>query len=341
MLHLEPRVHLEEVELAALDDELHGPCIDIAHRARARHGSRRELLLQDGIDPRSRALLDELLVTALDRALALVGVDAGAVPIAEDLDLDVPRRLEIALDEEGRRPECGLRPALGGGEGGGQPGRIRDAHHADAAAASGRLEHDGIADPLGDLRRALDGLQRPVTAGDHRDPRGGHEPARLDLVAHLLDHLPRRPDEREARGLTRLGEAPVLRQESVAGVDGRDARGARGVQDALRAEVAVARRCCADEDRLVGLRHVRPGGIGLGVHGHRPHPEGPARPDDPAGDFSAIGDEDAVQHEGSGGRGHVGASDLDGFEVPAVWIRHPAQSQRDYGRGPAGTPPYD
>src|SRR3989304_3769856 len=43
VLHLEPRVHLEEVKLAALDEELHGPRLDIAHRARARHGSRREL----------------------------------------------------------------------------------------------------------------------------------------------------------------------------------------------------------------------------------------------------------------------------------------------------------
>ena len=43
-------------------------------------------------------LLDQLLVAALDRAVALAEVDHVAVRVREYLHLDVPRILEVALD---------------------------------------------------------------------------------------------------------------------------------------------------------------------------------------------------------------------------------------------------
>ena len=45
-----------------------------------------------------RRLLEQLLVPALNRALALAEVHHVAVVIAEDLELDVARRLEVLLD---------------------------------------------------------------------------------------------------------------------------------------------------------------------------------------------------------------------------------------------------
>jgi hypothetical protein len=53
-------------------------------------------------------LLQHLLVAALHRAVALEQVDAVAVAVAEDLDLDVARALQVFLDQhvlvaEGRR----------------------------------------------------------------------------------------------------------------------------------------------------------------------------------------------------------------------------------------------
>ena len=44
------------------------------------------------------AFLEQLLVAALDRALALAEVDDGAVMVAEDLELDVARVLDVLLD---------------------------------------------------------------------------------------------------------------------------------------------------------------------------------------------------------------------------------------------------
>ena len=45
-----------------------------------------------------RRLLEQLLVASLDRALALAEMNDVAVVIAEDLELDVARRVEIFLD---------------------------------------------------------------------------------------------------------------------------------------------------------------------------------------------------------------------------------------------------
>ena len=220
MLHLQARVHLEEVELVALDDELHGPRVHVAHRAGPRHRGLGEPGLQGRGQVGRGALLDQLLVPALDRALALVEMHHAAARVAEDLDLDVARRLEEALHEQGARAEGGLGASLGGREGGGQARLVLDPHHADAAAARRRLDHHRIADPARDLPGGLDRVHGPVAARHHRHARARHEPARADLVAHLLDHPPRRPDEDQPGRLAGLGEAPVLGEEAVAGMDG-------------------------------------------------------------------------------------------------------------------------
>src|SRR2546430_17721334 len=90
MLDLEPRVHLEEVELAAhVDEELHGARVHVA--GRAGHPTRRltEALAQRRVHEGRRRFLDELLVATLDRALALAEVDHVTVAIGEHLNLDV------------------------------------------------------------------------------------------------------------------------------------------------------------------------------------------------------------------------------------------------------------
>ena len=94
---LEPGVHLEEEELALLVEEFDGARVDVATRLRHLDGG-----LAHG-DPhvvreeRCGALLDELLVTSLGRAVALAEPDAVAVGVADDLHLDVPGPRQVAL----------------------------------------------------------------------------------------------------------------------------------------------------------------------------------------------------------------------------------------------------
>src|ERR671935_3309060 len=111
MLDLQPRVHLEEVEVTVgIDEELDGAGIHIARRAREATGGLAHPRAQRPVDERRRALLHQLLVASLDGALALAGVDDVAVRVAKDLDLDVARPGDRALQINGGIAECGTPP---------------------------------------------------------------------------------------------------------------------------------------------------------------------------------------------------------------------------------------
>ncbi len=99
MLDLQPGVDLEEVELPGrIDDELDRAGADVADRLAERDRGLAHRGAAPGIERHRRRLLDHLLVAALDRALALVEVDDVAVGVADDLDLDVARPLDVALE---------------------------------------------------------------------------------------------------------------------------------------------------------------------------------------------------------------------------------------------------
>ena len=79
------------------------------------------------------AFLEQLLMAALDRALALAEVHDGAVVIAEHLELDVARALDVLLDVDVADAERRLGLALRGLERLAQLGR-----RADRRACRGR-----------------------------------------------------------------------------------------------------------------------------------------------------------------------------------------------------------
>src|SRR5207253_7431954 len=102
MLDLKARVHLQEEELARVGrgDELDRAGARVATRAREGDGrlahARPQRLRYDG----RGGLLDDLLVAALQRALALAEVHDVAVAVAEDLHFDVARALDPLLDDD-------------------------------------------------------------------------------------------------------------------------------------------------------------------------------------------------------------------------------------------------
>ena len=119
VLDLQPRVHLEEVEArlvaGPLEQELDRAGVDVAGGARGGHGGLAHARPHRRRQRRGRRLLDDLLVPPLDRALPLEQVDAAAVRVGEDLDLDVagtldpPLHVERAVAERAR----GLAPRRG------------------------------------------------------------------------------------------------------------------------------------------------------------------------------------------------------------------------------------
>jgi hypothetical protein len=255
MLDLEARVHLEEEELTALvvDQELDRARRRVVERAREPQRRVAHALAQRELDARGGRLLDDLLMPALDRALALAQVHEVAVAIAEDLDLDVTRARHVALEEHAIVSESAGRLAPRGRDRLGELAlRVHDPH-ALAAAARDRLHQQRITN-----RIPRSGIARPGEQG-HAHLLG--ERLRGELVAHALDRGGRRsdPDQSCRRHIGR--ERGVLRQEAVAGMDRARTARARSVEDRLAVEVGRGQ-----PDRLVRIGDVRRRRVGIDVH---------------------------------------------------------------------------
>ena len=232
----------------------------------------------------------------LDRALALAEVHHVAVMVADDLELDVARVLEVLLDVDVAVAEGGFGLALRGAEVGAELVGIAHHAHAAAAAAGHRLDDDRVADALGDLERGLFAVDRAVAAGQHRQARLLHRLARPRLVAEQLDDARIGPDEADVAGAAHLGEIGALGQEAVAGVNGVGAGDLGGADDRRDVQIAVGALGRADAHVLVGEAHVERVLVGLRVDGDGLDAELAAGVDDAEGDFAAVRDQDLLEH---------------------------------------------
>ncbi|KAF5059539.1 hypothetical protein DSECCO2_334860 [anaerobic digester metagenome] len=295
MLHLQPGVHLHEVVVPVRVEELHRAGVLVVRRLCRGDGRRRHLLPESGRHDRAGRLLEQFLVPALDRALAVVEVDGVPLRVGKNLDLDVARLREILLHEDRRIAEGGL----------GDPHPLVDRLlelalvlgdvHPDTAAARARLHDHRVADLGGDLLRLLDARDALRRARKNRDAGLPHHPLRPDLRAQRLDRLPRRPDERQALFLDQFREPGVLREESVARVDRLGPGLSRHVADPLLVEVTLRRVRLPDAERLVGVLDVERVVVRLGVDRDRVDAQFPAGTHDPDGDLAAVGNQDLVK----------------------------------------------
>ena len=270
VLDLDAAVQLEEVEVAPVEHELDGAGAAVADRAAERDRglahARPELAVERG----GGRLLEDLLVPALNRAVALAEGDDLAVPVGEQLDLDVARPLDVALVVDGVVAERGFRLAAGGLRRLLELGRLANDAHAAAASAGGCLDDQRVAD-----------LVR-LTRGEHGHAGLVRDSLRLELVAALAQRVRRRPDEDEPGRLDRLGEVGILGQEAVARMD-RVRADALGSADVLfRGEVAL------DLDRLVGDSRVEGASVVGRGHGDGRDPGVGAGTEDPGRDLAAV-----------------------------------------------------
>ena len=249
-------------------------------------------------DPFGRGgLLDDLLVAALDRAVALAEVDDVAVAVGQHLDLDVAGVVQVALEIDGGVGEEFLAFAAGALEGALE--LVLGQRHAKALAAApaGGLDGDGEADLLlGDAQRVGDGGDGLGGAGHDRHARGLHQLAGTRLRAHRLDRAGGRADEDDAGVLARLRKRCVLGQEPVAGVDRLGARALGDVEDLLDAEVVLGGGSVAEVVGLGGALDVGRVAVDLRVHGDAGDAELVERADDAYGDLAAVGYEDLGEH---------------------------------------------
>ena len=246
------------------------------------------LLAQLGVERGRRRLLDQLLVAALDRALALAAGEHAAVRVAEHLDLDVPRRRDRLLDVERAVGEGGHRLVRRARVRARAPPRVGHGPHARppppaAASRSWDGELVGGGERLLHRRGAL-------RARHERHAGRAHLRLRLRLVAHPRHHVRGRPDEDEIVVLARAHEVGVLGEEAVARMHRLAAGRRRGRDDRGDAEVALRGGRRADAHRAVGETHVQRVLVGGRVDRDRFDPELVQRMT--RGDLAAIRNED-------------------------------------------------
>ena len=321
MLDLHAGVHLEEVEAAVgVEQELHGAGVGVANRPCRGERRRRHLRAQAGRQRGAGCLLDDLLMPALDRTLALAEVDQMAVAVAEDLDLDVARPAEELLDVHPPVAEGRLRLARGGGERRAELLLAGDGAHALPAAPARGLDQHRVPERRDLAARGCDVGGHELRAGDERHARARHGRPRRELVAHGGDRLRRRSDPDETRGLDRLGEGGALGEEAVAGMDGVRAGRTGRAEQRLDVEIRLAGGWRSDGDRLVGGEHVGRATVGLGVDGNCAQARLAAGTCDPDGDLSAVGDEDGAHGDGGWSSGSGGGGQTGGrMARPARW----------------------
>ena len=306
VLDLDARVHLDEEEIArvAVDQELDGAGALVVGGAGDLQAERADVLALLLGQVGGGGALDDLLVAALDRAVALPQVIDRPELVAEDLHLDVAgvedHLLEVALAvAEGglglAAPLLDLLDQLLG---------LHHRPHPAPAAAPARLEHEGIADGLGHPLHLLHVVGEDLGRRDHRHPGLDRHLAGRGLVAEHPHGLGPGADEGDAGRGAGIDEVRVFGEEAVARVDGVGAGHPGDADDLGDREIGRDRaEPFADAVGLVGLEAVEAELVLLREdrHGSLAHLVGGAH--HPNGDLAAIGDQNLLEF---GHRAHPG-----------------------------------
>mmetsp|Transcript_79954 Transcript_79954/g.209984 ORF Transcript_79954/g.209984 Transcript_79954/m.209984 type:complete len:802 (-) Transcript_79954:52-2457(-) len=303
VLDLDPRVHLHEDEVRVgivqltRDHELHGANAAVVAALGQADGAVRDALPQLRVHPGGGRLHD-LLVPDLHAAVALEEVDRAALPVGHDLHLDVARVPQELLEEDGAVAEGRCRLSRAAAVAVRQVRVVLDDAHAAAAAAEGRLEHDGQRD--GVRLHVRDGLGRgghEGRAAEDRHAAGLRQLARADLVAEQRDGLRPRAHEADAAALALLRQRRALAEEAVAGVHGAGAGAPSGGHDAADVQVGRdgSRRRRLHLQDLIDLLQVQRARVLLGVDADGLEAHFLATSGDAHCDLPAVRDKDLVE----------------------------------------------
>jgi len=301
MLHLEPRIHFHEPEavgakaLRPIDDEFHRSGTGIADRFGGLDGCRTHGGAHLRRHAGRRGLLDHLLMTTLQRTIALEQVH-GIATVPEDLHFDMAGGSDIFLDQDGIIAERMGRFRLRSTQGIGKIGGRIDASHSLAAATGDRLDEHRIANGIRLPGKKHRVLIVAVIAGHDRNAGLLHQCLGSILQTHGADRFRRRTDEDEAGPFHRLDEVRIFRQEAIAGMNGLGARLQRCGNDGIPLEIAVLRGRTADGNRLIRHGDMQGARVDIGMNRNRRNAQLSRRCDDATGDLPAIGDQDLAKH---------------------------------------------
>ena len=228
-------------------------------------------------------------MTPLQRTIALPEMDHVPVRIGQDLHLDVARVRDPPLEEHAVVAERRRRFLMRRGDRRRQVVEIVDGAHPPPSPTRRGLDHQWGPELA---RRRDEGFVVTGRAGHDRHPGLLREAAGPHLVAERPHRLGRGSHPCQAGFDRGLGEARILGQEPVAGMDRVGARVHARRDEGRRVEVRADR---GDEVRELGGR--RPA-FALGAGHHGADPQLATRPDQPDGDLTAVRDQEPADHDG-------------------------------------------
>src|SRR5579875_105934 len=263
MLDLNSRVHLDEVKFAVFVEKFDGSgsgITEFAHRGRTDFT---DLPALRGIECGRGTFLPNLLMPALQGAIAFAKMDGLTMPVAQNLNFYVARFFQkfLKIDRIIAKGRSGLGPRHL------QRRRkiLRAARdfHAAAAAASRCLYKDRKTERAGDSGRVL--VTRDRTIGARHAGNSKPERGRLgrDLIAHEPDMLGLGANERDVMISQDFRKSRIFGEESVARMQGLGARDLASRKKGWNVQIRIARRRRPDADRLVSeldMHRVRVGG---------------------------------------------------------------------------------
>ena len=293
VLHLNAWIHLNEIPLArfVIDEELDGACVRVVHFTgqfdRCIAKTINDLLLH----AIARRLLDDLLVTALHGAVALMQMQHGAVFIGQNLHFDVLGLADEFFEEDRTIAESAFRLGLGFIEQFFEVfGLTHDAHAATTTPES-RFDDEREADLLrrGDGFLAITHWLVRAFEDRHLDSAGYFACRRF--IAHHVEDLRLRSDEDDPRVRTSLRKLGILRQEAVTGMNRIHALFLRQSDDAFDVQISSKRPFILVQFvSLIRLEAMRAKAVLLRINAHRFQPKFCSRPHHADGDFRAVRD---------------------------------------------------
>ena len=269
VLHLDAGVHFNKVVVSVfVDQEFDRARVDIVDRL----GNLDGVVVQGVANllrhAPGRSHFHYLLVTALQRTVALAQMTDTAVLIGQDLNLDMLGLDKVFLNKDIVVSKRLLGLAAYEVKGRRNVFRLFAQTHASSAAAGSRLQNHRKSEFLSLLERLFRALQRDIGARNDRNAARHRDLLGLQLVAHLGKHLGGRPDKDNAGILARLGKLGVFREETVAGMDRFNLPAFGQRNDLINGKVGAQRASSlSNEIGLVRLGAEKSHGIFFGVNG--------------------------------------------------------------------------
>ena len=296
---LDAGIHFEKVVVArVIDEELHGAGVFVVDGFGEFDGGLAHPFTQIVIEKGGGGFFKELLVAALDGAVALADVNNFTAFIAQDLEFDMVRFFDEFFEVDVGVAEGFFRFHPGGEESFDEADVVMGGSHAFAAATSDGFDHHGVSDFFCGFDGFMFGSDGAIATWGDGDASFAGIFSGEGFISHFTNGIRGRTDEADVTGLADFGEVGAFREKTVPRVDGVDIADFGGGDDAIDFKITLCAGSWADADGFVGGLDVKGVVIGFGVDGESTDAEVFAGADDAEGDLAAVGDEDFVEHEG-------------------------------------------